>query len=131
MRVALIRPTKTIPLLDLVTLGGAMRIRALPSLATGPYAYSLTQEWARAIYEDQPVFRKRIRGVRYTAAHSGGTALALWNTDGDVEVVQGHSHAPQDFAMQDPVLWTRALVAANNIDVNLSRVSSDACDRCP
>ena len=130
MRIALLEPARSIPLLDLHKRGGAMRIRALPSLGTGAYDYHLTQKWARAIYEDQPVPRHRIQGIRYTAAHSGGQSLALWNTDSAVSTVISNGFR-QDFAVQEPQVWTRVLVAANNIEVNMNRISATDCNRCP
>lgn len=39
-----------------------MGIGALPSLATGDYPRGRTQQWARAIYEDQPVAGRAARG---------------------------------------------------------------------
>ena len=107
-----------------------MKIRALPSLATGAYKYERTQAWARAIFEDQPVLGRRINGVLYTAAHSGGRSLALWNTDGVVEVVKSDNGDLQDFALLDPAMWTRALTAADDIEVTLSRIGSDDCPDC-
>ncbi|MDV7352006.1 RES domain-containing protein [Rhodococcus oxybenzonivorans] len=88
--------------LDLRGQGAAMRIGALPSLATGDYPRPRTQVWARAIYEDQPVARQRIHGVYYDAAHSNGHALALWNTDFRIEVVRSARGEVQDFALADP-----------------------------
>ena len=52
----------------------AMKIGALPSLANGPHARARTQEWARAIYEDQPVNRRTVQGVYYDAAHTNSLA---------------------------------------------------------
>ncbi|WP_370512243.1 hypothetical protein [Skermania sp. ID1734] len=60
--------------------------RRIPSLATGDYLRGRTQEWARAIYEDQPVARRHIHGIYYVAAHSIEPALAVWNTELHVRV---------------------------------------------
>lgn len=127
-RVALIRPIAPLVLLDLRGQGAAMRIGALPSLATGHQPRSRTQEWARAIYEDQPVAGRTVHGVHYDAAHTGGPALALWNTDSDVQVVVSADGTRQDFALVDPGMWSRVTVAADAIRVNPRLVGS--CPRC-
>jgi hypothetical protein len=53
-RVAIIAPTTTLTMFDLAAKGAALAIDALPALGDGNEARSLTQQWARAIYEDQP-----------------------------------------------------------------------------
>ena len=53
-RVAIIAPTTKLVMYDLAAEGAAMAIGALPALSDGNEARSLTQQWARAIYEDQP-----------------------------------------------------------------------------
>lgn len=76
-RVALLRPVGGISCFDLTAAGSAMTIGALPSLADGAYPRSLTQDWARAIYEDDPT-GQHVDGIRYTSAYNGGRSLALW-----------------------------------------------------
>ncbi|MCZ8378456.1 RES family NAD+ phosphorylase [Mycobacterium sp. CPCC 205372] len=126
-RVALVRPRAEVITLDLRSEGAAMRIGALPSLATGAYPRPHTQRWARAIYEDQPA-RRPVDGVYYHAAHSNGRALALWNTDADVETVASPSGEDQDFALGDPRMWRRVVVAAGDLGMTAARI--DACPRC-
>jgi len=128
-RIALVRPTAPLQLLDLRGQGAAMRIGALPSLATGDYPRTRTQEWTRAIYEDQPVARKTVRGVYYDAAHSNGPALALWNTDGDVEVLRSGGGPVQDIALADPRMWPRVVTAAVGLGMRADLVAS--CTACP
>src|SRR5271167_815186 len=53
-RVSIVAPIRRVPLFDLARRGAAMAIGALPALGDGNEARSLTQEWGRAIYEDQP-----------------------------------------------------------------------------
>jgi hypothetical protein len=120
-RVALVRPRTEIVVLDLRSEGAAMRIGALPSLATGAYARVRTQAWARAIYEDQPA-RRTVHGVYYHAAHSNGRALALWNTDADVRYVETRAGEKQDFALADGRMWPRVIVAAASLGMTASRV---------
>lgn len=126
-RVAIVGPRSPIDLLDLRGQGAAMRIGALPSLATGAYARDLTQQWARAIHEDQPAPNRTVHGVYYNAAHSNGPALALWDTDSMVETLHSGS-APQDFALSDPPLWPRIVHAAGTISLAVATVS--ACASC-
>ncbi|MFT4286548.1 RES domain-containing protein [Nocardioides sp.] len=76
-RVAIIEPNLEIPLLNLKSAAVAMKVKALPAIATHT-SRTLTQEWAKAIYEDQPVRRGRVEGVYYGAAHTNDAALALW-----------------------------------------------------
>ncbi|QTJ70819.1 RES family NAD+ phosphorylase (plasmid) [Rhodococcus sp. ZPP] len=128
-RVALLRPTAPLAVLDLRGQGAAMRIGALPSLATGDYPRPRTQAWARAIYEDQPVARQRIHGVYYDAAHSNGPALALWNTESRIEVVRSARGEVQDFALADPRMWPRIVDAAVSMGMRADLVPD--CHICP
>jgi hypothetical protein len=124
-RIALVRPRTEIVVLDLRSEGAAMRIGALPSLATGAYARARTQAWARAIYEDQPA-RRTVRGIYYHAAHSNGRALALWNTDADVDCVRASSGEAQDFALADARVWPSVVVAVAELGMTAAQI-----DRCP
>jgi hypothetical protein len=124
-RVALIRPAAPMQLLDLRGQGAAMRIGALPSLATGDYLRARTQEWARAIYEDQPA-HKTIRGVYYDAAHTNGPALALWDTDRDVAILRDRNGREQDIALADGRIWPRVVAAAHDLTIG-----ADLVARCP
>ena len=128
MRIAIIRPSVPIPLLDIKSEGAAMLIDALPSLATGDYPRPRTQEWARAIYEDQPVppARRPIRGIHYQSAHAGGTALALMNTTGDVQLVQDSKGVDQDFTLHS--IWRHVEPAA--VSVNITAYKIPACSAC-
>lgn len=127
-RIALIRPTTPLRLLDLRGQGAAMRIGALPSLATGDYQRIRTQEWARAIYEDQPVAGETVRGVYYNAAHTNGPAVALWDTTDDIDTVHDRHRVPQDLALADPRIWPRVVAAAAGL--RISAVLHNTCS-CP
>jgi len=127
-RVALLRPAIPIAVLDLRSEGSAMRIGALPSLATGAHPRERTKEWARAIYEDQPVRGRTVRGVYYDAAHTNGPALALWDAAGDVAVIQDARGGEQDFALADPRLWPRVVAATHQVGMRADLVTR--CDQC-
>lgn len=120
-RIAIVRPRKAIDLLDLRGQGTAMSIGALPSLATGSYPRVQTQQWARAIFEDQPVAETTVQGVYYDAAHTNGPAVALWNAAGNVEVL-AEAEQVQDFALTDQQIWTRIASAAESIRLRYERV---------
>lgn len=126
-RVALIRPTTPLRLLDLRGQDAAMRIGALPSLATGDYPRARTQEWARAIYEDQPVAGGTVRGVYYNAAHTNGPALALWDTTDDIEAVRDRQGVAQDLALTDPRIWSRVIAAAAGLRISADLQTSCSC----
>lgn len=53
-RLSIVAPIRPLALVDLARRGAALAIGALPALADGSEARSLTQQWARAIFEDQP-----------------------------------------------------------------------------
>jgi len=108
-RVAIVRPRAPVAVLDLRGQGAAMRVGALPSLATG-------------------VRGRRVNGIYYNAAHSNGPALALWNTDDDVEVVT-HKGLSQDFALADTVMWPRIAVKSAELGLRASLVTR--CTKCP
>ncbi len=127
-RVALLRPTTRIAVSDLRSEGSAMRVGALPSLATGAYPRGRTQEWARAVYEDQPVRGRTVRGVYYAAAHTNGPALALWDASLRVGVVHDSRGREQDLPATDPRLWPRIVAAAHHVGMRADLVPR--CDRC-
>jgi hypothetical protein len=104
-RAAVLEPATPLALLDLCKSGSAMAIGALPALADGNEKRDLTQQWARAIYEDQPAWR-RVTGIRYRSAYNGGISLALWDSGGRVRTVMTHSRVA-DQALDSPVLLPR------------------------
>lgn len=128
-RVALLRPTRQQTLFDLTAPGAAMAIGALPSLADGAYGRELTQQWARALYEDDPTGR-HVDGVRYRSAYNGGLALALWDSAGKVAVLIDSDRVEQDFRLTRPEVLDRleAALAARHIVVTM--VASADCPRC-
>ena len=63
---------------DLAAEGAAMAIGALSALSDGNEARSLTQQWARAIYEVQPA-GPETTGIHYRSGYNSGESLALWD----------------------------------------------------
>jgi RES domain len=128
-RVAIVAPTRELAMYDLTLEGSAMAIGALPALADGNEKRSLTQEWARAIYEDQPA-GSEIVGIHYRSAHNGGSSLALWDCDRDIEVLRDASASLQDLPLDDSRILNRfqAEMAARHISVKT--VSEGACKDC-
>jgi len=107
----------------------AMAIGALPSLADGPYPRQLTQAWARAVYEDDPT-GQHVDGIRYRSAYNSGLALALWDSEGHVVVVQDAAGTKQDFALRHPQMLGRleAAMAARQIMITL--LDPADCPQC-
>lgn len=128
-RVSLVRPVAPIAVLDLHGQNTAMRIGALPSLATGDYPRARTQAWARAIYDDQPVAEGAVSGVYYHAAHSNGRALALWDTESQLSVIRDSRGDEQDFALAATQLWPRVVAAAVALGMRAEVVAT--CPSCP
>jgi hypothetical protein len=107
-----------------------MAIGALPALSDGPYARGLTQEWARAIYEDNPT-GSHIDGIRYQSGYNGGVALALWDSAMDVTVVSDKLSGPQDFRLRDPLILGRLYGALKARQIVVRIVSASGCPKCP
>ena len=126
-RVALLRPAQPLRVLDLIAPGTAMKLGGLPSIADGPHPRVVTQQWARAVYEDQPA-GPEVSGIRYTSAYNGGTALVLWDSTGRVQTVSVHGVA-QDFALREDEVLTRLTAAMTSRQITLT--SADTCPRCP
>jgi hypothetical protein len=127
-RVALLRPTGQRRLFDLTAPGTAMAIGALPAVADGPYPRKLTQQWARAIYEDDPT-GVHVDGIRYRSAYNGGIALALWDSYGSVGVVSSAGR-PQDVALREPAMFARLVTAMTVRRITISLIPSQRCPRC-
>jgi hypothetical protein len=109
--------------------GAALAIDALPALGDGNEARSLTQQWARAIYKDQPA-GPGITGIHHRSGYNSGQALALWDCDADVEVVRDGGGHPQDIALDDPRILPRLQVQLRRRRINVTTVPSSACSEC-
>ena len=128
-RVAILRPVRPLRLLDLVVPGAAMAIGALPTLADGHHPRAVTQEWARAVYEDDPL-GAHLDGIRYRTAYDGGVALVLWDSGRLVEVVASSSGEVQDFPVSDPRILARTTAGLNRRRVVVRTCGPDECPRC-
>jgi hypothetical protein len=128
-RVSVVAPTTELALFDLARKGAAMAIGALPALADGNERRSLTQEWARAIYEDQPAGPK-IVGIHYRSGYNSGSSLALWDCDRDIEVLRDARGLLQDFPLNDPRILSRFQRDMSERHINVTTISGRACEIC-
>lgn len=128
-RVAVLAPRQALRLFDLCAPGSAMKIGALPALADGALPRSLTQQWARAIYQDQPA-RFTVTGIRYRSAYNGAISLALWDSAGLVDTVRDSDGRPADLPLGDPALLGRVRAACTSRQISLEVISSTDCRRC-
>ncbi|WP_218566808.1 RES family NAD+ phosphorylase [Vallicoccus soli] len=128
-RVAVLRPVRPLVLFDLTAPGAAQTIGALPALADGHYARDLTQQWARAIYEDQPTGAP-VNGVRYRSGYEGGEALALWDSAGAVAVATDANGAFVDRALRDPLILGRLEGPLVTRHITTHIISSMECPSC-
>lgn len=127
-RVGIIEPIRSLTLLDLVPEGSAMSITALPALAQGDEPRSLTQQWARAIVEDEPA-GPGVSGMHYRTAYAAGEALVLWDCPESVRAVD--TGGLQDFPLMYPPLLARLRCEVQqdrNLPVTL--ISAADCHRC-
>lgn len=127
-RAAILEPVTPLVLLDLCKAGSAMAIGALPALADCNEKRDLTQQWARAIYEDQPA-RRPVTGIRYRSAYNGGVSIALWDSAGRVRTVMTRSRVA-DHALDSPVLLPRIQRELAARGISLEFVTTDQCDVC-
>lgn len=128
-RVAIVTPTTRLAMYDLAAKGAAMAIGALPALGDGNEKRSLTQQWARAIYEDQPA-GPEITGIHYRSGYNSGEALALWDCDADLEVVHDDDGHPQDMALDEPPILLRLQVQLRLRQINVTTVAPKDCEEC-
>ena len=106
-----------------------MAIGALPALSDGNEARSLTQQWAPAIYEDQPA-RPETTGIHYRSGYNSGESLALWDCDADVEVVHDDAGHLQDMPLADPRILLRLEVELRWRQITVTTVPSSDCNEC-
>lgn len=128
-RVSIVAPTRELAMYDLARKGAAMAIGALPALADGNEKRSLTQEWARAIYEDQPA-GPEIVGIHYRTGYNAGSSLALWDCDRDIEVLRDARGWLQDLPLNDSRIFGRFQVDMTERHINVKTVSKGACKDC-
>lgn len=120
-RVALVAPNRALRVHDLLPPGAAMSLGALPSLADGDVARALSQQWARAIQDDEPA--GPVDGIRYRSAYYGGEALVLWGVGAAVATVS-------DVALTHPAMWRRLAAALDGTRILMKTVPEADCPRC-
>lgn len=128
-RVSVVTPTRPLRLFDLASMGAAMAIGALPTLADGNEPRSLTQQWARAIFEDQPAGRD-VCGVRYRTAYNFGHSLALWDCDDSVEIMRDSAGRVQDLALDHPAVLGRFQVEMDKRLISVTTIPESDCSIC-
>jgi hypothetical protein len=128
-RVSILAPNRRLAMFDIAQEGAAQAIGALPSLGIGNEPRKLTQEWARAIYEDQPA-GPDVTGIRYRSAYNFGSSLALWDCDDGVEIVSDAQGRLQDMPLIDPRVLARFQVQMTKRLIKVTTVSSEDCPQC-
>ena len=128
-RIALLEPVTRLRLLDLARPGSAMAIGALPTLSDGALPRSLTQQWARAIYEDHPL-GVPAAGIRYRSAYNAGIALALWDTTGKILVLVDDNGTDADVPLNHPGMLIRLKTVLLERQVVVRTIPRADCPRC-
>jgi RES domain len=106
---------------------GCMSIDALPSLATGDVERPLTQEWARAIYDDEPA-DSPISGVLYTGAHDEGLCLGLFDRAPSLRMVADAVLSVQGRPLLD--MEDRVLCELSKRGLRFKAIDTKDCQRC-
>jgi len=107
-RVALVRAATAIPLLDLVGVGA--RSIGLTQEIAATTAYSLTQAWARTVYERYP----RLIGIRWRGRQAGAICVVITE-----RVRAGALVLVSDHALGEPVVWPRIARAARRCRIKV------------
>lgn len=128
-RVSILVPTTPLTVYDIVAKGAAMAIGAVPALGDGDEPRSLTQEWARAIYEDQPG-AKDVVGIHYRSAYNSGESLALWDCDACITIATDSAGQKQDIALNDHRILGRLQTELKRRQINVTTVAADNCNKC-
>ena len=115
-------------MLDLVRPGSAMAIGALPTLSDGALPRSLTQQWARAIYEDHPL-GVPAAGICYRSGDDAGIALALWDT-GKIRVLVDDNGTDADVPLNHPGMLIRLKTVLLERQVVVRTTPRADCPRC-
>jgi hypothetical protein len=121
-RAAVVAPAGRALLGDL-TGPGLMRVGAYVSLSAAAGPRRLSQEWARAIHDDQPW----VCGLHYLSAHDNGECVVLWERAPPLDLV-GRAGLVLDLKLQHPALWptVRARLAERGRSVR----AVESCPRC-
>jgi hypothetical protein len=121
-------PTALIEVQDLVG-NGAMLLGASQVLAAGDNPRPDTQQWARAIYDDNPPGRP-VAGIRYSGAHQSGICLALWDRATALTIASMKAGQPADLPLTTPGVWHRFVNAMAQLSVVVTRIEAADCPCC-
>lgn len=127
-RVALIRPLRRLRFFDIAAEGSAMAIGGLPALGNAPLPRLQTAEWARAIYEDDPL-GVHADGIKYISGYNSGDALAVWDSAGKLTTAP---EAGADMPLNDAGmlgLLKRALIRTSIVVREIPASDCKACSR--
>ncbi|NKT14616.1 RES domain-containing protein [Rhodococcus hoagii] len=128
-RVTLVRPVREIVTYDLARAGSAMAIGAVPALASGHEDRELTQQWAQAIYEDQPAATK-VEGIHYRTAYRDNHSIALWDCPDAIEVARDATGQPLDIPLNSGRGRRLLLNALDGSGIPVSFIADDDCKQC-
>ncbi|TCN53576.1 RES domain-containing protein [Rhodococcus sp. SMB37] len=120
---------REVVLYDLDQPGAAMAIGALPALASGSEDRELTQQWARAIFEDQPAADK-VKGIHYRTAYNHGHALALWDCAGAVAVPTDSAGDPRDVPLRDRRVFDQLKKELIPRRIIVTQIADEDCESC-
>lgn len=126
-RVALVRPVRRLRFFDISAPGSAMAIGGLPALGNAPLPRAQTAEWARAIYEDNPL-GQHLDGIQYTSGYNSGRALAIWDSSGKIALALG---AETDMPLNDPGMLGKLKFDLIHSRIAIREISTRACAICP
>jgi len=107
-RVAVARAATAIPLLDLVGVGA--RSIGLTQEIAATTVYSLTQAWARAVYQQYP----RLMGIRWRGRQAGSICVVVTE-----RMTSGALLLASDHAIDDPAVWPRIARAARRCRIKV------------
>ncbi|WP_418345857.1 RES family NAD+ phosphorylase [Rhodococcus pyridinivorans] len=128
-RISQVVPTREVQTYAMDTPGAAMALGALPALADADLPRERTQEWARAIYEDQPA-REKIEGIRYRTAYYGGTSLVLWDCPDAVAVARDAAGQPLVLPLVHDAVRLRLVKALLPLNIPVTLVADTSCREC-
>ncbi|MDI9940684.1 RES domain-containing protein [Rhodococcus sp. IEGM 1351] len=109
--------------------GPRWRSGRCPPLAAGNEHRGLTQQWARAIFEDQPAATK-VDGIRYRTAYNDDHALALWDCDNAITVAHDRAGQPLDLPLTHPRIQPRLLAALIPRHITVTNIDETHCPNC-
>jgi RES domain-containing protein len=125
-RVAALAITHRCHLQDL-TSEGCMALDTVTALSQADVPRPLTQQWARAIYEDEPAGRP-VDGIIYNGAHDHGLCLALFERAPMLHLAGGTTGS----ALGEPLLGLQSQVerALRRRSRRFRAVDAKECKRC-